>query len=152
MQIPSIFLTTSIKGIFMIGGIYFAAGRLKKLSSRYKHLLWLFVICILPVLPVFQFAAQSFDIGVIKLRGGNEDTPSKVAGLFFPEWGPSDQAAVSDTPGSADTQNKSDTKTVVLTANSAPMALKTGVAVFQIATRAPYNWSHSTRQGIYKSH
>ena len=66
MRLSSIFIMTFMKGLFMIAAIYFATRMLKKLSSRYKHLLWLIVICILLVMPAIQFAAQSFDIGVIK--------------------------------------------------------------------------------------
>jgi beta-lactamase regulating signal transducer with metallopeptidase domain len=144
-RLPSVFLMTFVKALFMIAVIYVAVRMLRKLSSRYKHLLWFIVICVMLVLPVIQFMSQSYEVGVVRLTGFGEETRSRVAGLLFPEMGNEVRSSVVSS-SAVETEpvmsvNDSGTGSTVSTSNTAAVAEKAGSAFSLNTLLTSYSWT-----------
>lgn len=68
LQIISMFLMSLIKGSFVFVPAYFVISRMRSISSEFKHLLWLFVICSFILLPVFSTFTPSIKFGILPLQ------------------------------------------------------------------------------------
>jgi beta-lactamase regulating signal transducer with metallopeptidase domain len=72
-RLPSLLFMTLLKGSLLFAVMYLLIARMKWLSSRLRHSMWLYVLCGIFFIALFQGIAPSYDIEVFKETAQNRN-------------------------------------------------------------------------------